>query len=66
MSMESIKQIVADHPGILQCDLRKYPNHSFSGQQILKLIRRKEIIRVVATRKNAGSTYKLYLSDVEI
>lgn len=64
MSMESIKEIIAKNPGILQCDLMKYPDHSLSGNQIIKLVRRKEIVRVTATRKNAGNTYKLYLPEV--
>lgn len=63
MSMERIKQIIADNPGILQCELRAgiIPNFHFSSDQLIKLERRGEIIRIRATMHTKNGTFKLYL-----
>lgn len=61
MSMQSIKQIILENPGVLQCELDAHIGYKPSGNQILKLVRRKEIVRIPATRKIAGNTFELYV-----
>lgn len=66
MSMESLKKIIADNPGILQCELSRKVGYKFSGTQLIKLVRRNEIIRILEQRPNAGPSYRLYVTDAVI
>lgn len=61
MSMESLKKIIADNPGILQCELDKIVGYKFSGTQLTKLVRRNEITRIEVPRRRARSSYRLYV-----